>query len=88
MGRSFGVASIILGIISLPYNMVMAIMHYYDTPIFFIVGLIMPFLAIFLGIFGILMDDSKGMAIAGVIFGIIVLVSGFSTQTIVSASVP
>ena len=82
MGRSFGLTAFILGIISLPTNITLGILHFYM--VLLIVGWLIPFIAIFLGIIGMALDDSKGLALTGVIFGIIALVSGLSIRTVVS----
>ena len=73
MGKVFGIFALIFGILGLLLG--------------WAVGFFLPFLpygelyisgaAIVFGIIGIIADDSKGMAIAGLILGIIGLILGF-----------
>lgn len=91
MGKTFGIAALILGIISIPFNAVVAIMLFYDVASISILGWIIPIVAIVLGVIGIIVDDTKGWAIAGIIFGIIGLVTGFFIRSLVAdflASLP
>ena len=77
MGRGFGITALIFGIISIPFTVVLGFLQMW---IFFepnlisidiILGWLIPGIAIIFGIIGIILDSSKGMAIAGLILGII-----------------
>ena len=84
MGRTFGIAALILGIISIPFNAVDPIMLFFDVAPLGILGWIVPIVAIILGVVGIVVDDSKGMAIAGVIFACIGLITSYYIQSLVT----
>ena len=47
-----------------------------------IFGWLIPGIAVIFGIIGIIADDSKGMAIAGLILGIIGLIVGFLIRSL------
>jgi hypothetical protein len=88
MGREFGIVAIIFGLISIPLCVAMAatgsITHFYNlllgTPdisaLFSIIGWLIPAIAIIFGIIGIIKDDYKGLAIAGLTLGILALIFG------------
>lgn len=90
MGRGFGITALIFGIISIPFTVVLGFLQMW---IFFepnlisidiILGWLIPGIAIIFGIIGIILDSSKGMAIAGLILGIIGLFLGFLYRTFIS----
>jgi hypothetical protein len=67
MGKALGIISLIFGLIGLLLGWLIWIF-------FPILGYIVPGVAIVTGIIGIVVDDSKGMAIAGLILGAIGLI--------------
>ncbi|MHA1987763.1 MAG: hypothetical protein ACW98D_14095 [Promethearchaeota archaeon] len=70
MGKVFGIISLICGILGffgwLLFALIPIVLPYS--------GYYIPAAAIIFGIIGIIADDSKGMAIAGLILGILALV--------------
>ena len=62
MGKTFGILSLICGILGLFGWLILAILPF---GIYYLPGA-----AIVLGIVGLIVDDSKGMSIAGLILGI------------------
>ena len=84
MGKTAGIAALILGIISIPFNVVVGFTLFFDVSYISIIGWIIPIIAIILGIIGIVVDDTKGWAIAGIVFGIIGIVFGFFIRSLVA----
>jgi hypothetical protein len=90
MGRAFGIVSLIFGIISIPLSAAMAAMSIWAfivpsiVPFVSLIGWIFPGIAIIFGLIGIIADDSKGMAIAGFILGIISLIIGFLLSSLIA----
>ncbi|MFW9969016.1 MAG: hypothetical protein ACFFDF_02370 [Candidatus Odinarchaeota archaeon] len=82
MGRTFGIVALIFGIISIPLSIVSAVtggtLGLFGMPqiggLIIVLGWGIIAIAIIFGILGIILDDSKGMAIAGLILGIIGLI--------------
>ena len=70
MGKALGIISLIFGILGLVVGWLLGMFIPYGA-------YILPGIAIVTGIIGIIVQDSKGMAIAGLILGIIGLVLGF-----------
>jgi len=70
MGKVFGILALVFGLLGLLGGWLLVIWlpfgNYY-----------LPAAAIVFGIIGIIVDDSKGMAIAGLILGVIGLIVGF-----------
>jgi len=89
MGRAFGIVSLIFGLISIPVSAAMASLSVWSfflptiVPIVSMIGWIMPGIAVLFGIIGIIVDDSKGMAIAGLILGIIGFIIGFLLSSLI-----
>lgn len=73
MGKVFGALALILGLIALiaSWPIMIFFPDYGAYIVFALCGL-----AIIFGIFGIIKDDSKGMGIAGLIFGIFAILVG------------
>ena len=67
MSNTFGIISLIFGILSLCGGWIVGMFIPYT-------GYIFPAIAIIFGIIGIIKDDSHGMAIAGLVLGIISLI--------------
>ena len=90
MGRAFGVVALIFGVISIPFGGAMAAIGSLtflasDTAsIVSILGWLIPGIAIVFGIIGIIADDSKGLAIAGFLLGIIGLIVGFLVRSLIA----
>ncbi len=88
MGRAFGIVAMIFGSISIPIcvaiGAISSIINFYSLllgmpdilALFFIIGCLIPAIAIIFGIIGIIKDDTKGLAIAGLILGAIALILG------------
>ena len=82
MGRVFGIVALIFGIISIPLSIVAAVTEgtfgFFGLPhignLIIILGWVSIGIAIVFGILGIILDEYKGMAIAGLILGIIGLI--------------
>ena len=83
MGKAYGIVALITGIFGLAISATAALLDLWSfflpniLPIISIMGWVLPIVAIIFGILGIIMDDSKGMAITGFIFGIIGLIVRF-----------
>ena len=88
MGRAFGIVAIIFGIFSIPFCVLFVAIstlsriqssllgiHDILAP-FFIIGWLIPAIAIIFGIIGIIADKSKGLAITGLILGSLALIFG------------
>jgi len=90
MGRAFGIVALIFGSISIPVSGAMAAISFWSSflpsivPIVFIIGWLIPGIAVIFGIIGIIVDGSKGMAIAGLILGIIALIVGFLLRSLIA----
>ena len=69
MGKVWGALSLVFALVSLILGWLIIIFVPYGNYIMWA----LPILAIIFGIIGIIVDDSKGMAIAGLILGIIAL---------------
>ena len=70
MGKTFGILALIFGLLGFVGWLLFAFI-----PIFLpFSGFYFPGAAIVFGIIGIIVDDSKGMAIAGLILGIIAVI--------------
>lgn len=80
MSNSFGIVSLIFGIIGLCGGWLIGVF----LPIPYI-GYLFPGVAIVFGIIGIIKDDSHGMAIAGLVLGIVSLVCIFIIAPILLA---
>jgi hypothetical protein len=88
MGRTFGIVAMIFGSISIPLCVAItalsSISSFYSLllgmpdilVLFSIIGWLIPAIAIIFGIVGIIKDDTKGLAIAGLILGAIALTLG------------
>jgi len=82
MGRAFGIVALIFGIICIPLNIVAAVtggtFGFFGMPqigaLIIVLGWGCIVVAIVFGILGIILDDSKGMGVAGLILGIIGLI--------------
>jgi len=70
MGKALGIISLIFGILGIAVGWLLGGLIPFGS-------YILPGVAIVTGIIGIIVQDSKGMAIAGLILGIIGLVLGF-----------
>lgn len=68
MGETFGLTALIFGLISIPSGIIAAFIS--------IIGWLIPPIAIIFGIIGTVKDDSKGMAVAGLVLGIVGLTIG------------
>lgn len=66
MSNTFGIISLIFGLLSLCCGWLIG--AFISIPS---IGWIFPIIAVIFGIIGIIRDDSKGMAIAGLILGLI-----------------
>lgn len=91
MRNTFGIVSLILGLISIPITGVMAALISVNNlwlelfgamVLASVIGWLVPFIAIIFGIVGFIKDESKGMAIAGLILGIVSLLIGILTYVI------
>lgn len=92
MGKAFGIVAIIFGVISIPlcvaYVALSSISSFYSLllgmpdifTIFSIIGWLIPAIAILFGLIGIIVDKSKGLAIAGLILGLIALIIGLTIR--------
>ena len=104
MGRAFGIVAMIFGSISIPICGAIAAMSslssFYSLllgmpdilTLFSIIGWLIPAIAVIFGIIGIIKDDTKGLAIAGLILGAIALILGllirFMIATLFSGLMP
>ena len=104
MGRAFGVVAMIFGSISIPlcgaitamssmssfYSLLLGIPDI--LALFSLIGWLIPAIAIIFGIIGIIKDEAKGLAIAGLILGAIALILGliirFMFATLFSGLIP
>jgi len=104
MGRAFGIVAMIFGSISIPlcvaivvistissiYSLLLGILNI--SALFSIIGWLIPAIAVIFGIIGIIKDDTKGLAIAGLILGAIALTLGliisFMLATLFSRLMP
>ena len=87
MGKGFGTTALILGIISISVNWAMGLASI--TGVMPVFGwIIIPAIAIILGIIGIVIDDPKGRAIAGLILGIIGLIISYAITTLFAKLIP
>ena len=97
MGRAFGIVAMIFGSISIPLCVAIAalssISSFYSLllgmpdilALFSILGWLIPTIAIIFGIIGIIKDDSKGLAIAGLILGVIALILGLIIRYMITS---
>ena len=97
MGRAFGTVAIIFGAISIPLCVAIAalssISSFYSLllggpdilTLFSIIGWLIPAIAIIFGIIGIIIDDTKGLAIAGLILGAIALIFGLLIRSMITS---
>ena len=81
MGKGFGTAALIFGIFCIPFGVVMTLLStvfsmggIWSLPLeitsfLSLLGWLVPGLAVIFGLIGIIVDDSKGRAIAGFILG-------------------
>ncbi|KKN46472.1 hypothetical protein LCGC14_0672760 [marine sediment metagenome] len=76
MGKVFGIFALLLGVVGLAVSAAVGIISLIELRSAY-VWIIIPFIAIILGIIGIVKDDSKGKAIGGFIFGILGIILGF-----------
>ena len=67
MGKIFGILALVCGLIGLLGGFLLGAFIPFG-------GYFLPVAAIILGIIGIIVDDSKGMAIAGLILGVITII--------------
>jgi hypothetical protein len=101
MGRAFGIVAMIFGSISIPLcGAIAAMSSFYSLllgmpdilALFSIIGWLIPAIAVIFGITGIIKDDTKGLAIAGLILGAIALILGllirFMIATLFSGLMP
>jgi len=104
MGRAFGIVAMIFGSISIPlcgaivamssmssfYSLLLGISDI--LALFSVIGWLIPAIAIIFGIIGIIKDEAKGLAIAGLILGAIALILGliirFMIATLFSGLMP
>jgi hypothetical protein len=70
MGKVWGALSLVFALVSLILGWLIIIFVPFGSYIMWA----LPILAIIFGIIGIIVDDSKGMAIAGLILGIIAII--------------
>lgn len=88
IGKEYGVRALILGIIALflgfigliisASNLIIIISGFFPKyPIISVIGGILSAIAILFGIIGIIIDDPKELAIAGLILGILGLIPSF-----------
>ena len=96
MRNTFGIVALVFGLISIPISGAMAIIVSmgdlgfltFDIIILaFVIGWLVPFTAIIFGIIGIVKDESKGMAIAGLILGIVSLLIGILIYSVFTTSI-
>jgi hypothetical protein len=97
MGRAFGTVAMIFGSISIPLCVAItalsSISSFYSLllgmpdilALFSILGWLIPTIAIIFGIIGIIKDDSKGLAIAGLILGVIALILGLIIRYMITS---
>jgi hypothetical protein len=72
MAKTAGKAAFIFGILSIPIAALVAITIILDVyPYVSILGWIFSIVAVLAGLLGLVIDDTKGWAIAGIILGII-----------------
>ena len=104
MGSAFGIVAMIFGLISIPLcvaiTAISSMSSIYSSllgmpdilALFSIIGWLIPAIAIIFGIIGIIKDDTKGLAIAGLILGAIALILGllirFMIATLFSGLMP
>ena len=96
MGRAFGIVAMIFGSISIPLCGAIAAMSsissFYSLllgmpdilALFSIIGWLIPAIAVIFGIIGIIKDDTKGLAIAGLILGAIALILGIVIRLMIA----
>lgn len=96
MGRAFGIVAMIFGSISIPLCVAIAalssISSFYSLllgipdilALFSIIGWLIPAIAIIFGISGIIKDDTKGLATAGLILGAIALILGLLIRLMIA----
>ena len=91
MKCKFGIIALVFGLISIPISGSMASLisvsnlwlELFDAMVLAsIIGWVVPFIAIIFGMAGIIKDDSKGMATAGLILGVIGLLIGILIYSI------
>jgi hypothetical protein len=90
MGRAFGIVALIFGIISIPVGGIISPLAQFlaslgglfGNPQFGIIisilGWVCIVVAILFGIIGIIVEESKGMGIAGLVLGIVSLILRFT----------
>ena len=97
MGRAFGIVAMIFGSISIPlcvaitalssissiYSLLMGMPDI--LALFSLIGWLIPAIAIIFGIIGIIKDDTKGLAIAGLILGVIALILGLIIRYMITS---
>ncbi len=98
MGKSFGIVAMIFGSISIPICAAMVVLstisNFYSSllgipnllALLSIIGWLIPAIAIIFGIIGIIKDDSKGLAMAGLILGAIALILGLILLFVITNS--
>ena len=86
MGKGFGTASLVFGIICIPFGVVMTLLSSVFstggiwslpsevTSFLSLLGWLIPGLAVIFGLIGMFADDSKGRAITGFILGLMGLI--------------
>ena len=90
MGKAFGIVDLIFGLIILLMIGITAALTISSiwvanfAPIVFMLEWLIPGIAIIFGIIGIIVDNSKGIAIAGLILGIIGFTVGFLLRSIIT----
>ena len=97
MGRAFGIVAMIFGSISIPLCVAIAalssISSFYSLllgmpdilALFSMLAWLIPAIAIIFGIIGIIRDDTKGLAIAGLILGVIALILGLIIRYMITS---
>ena len=97
MGRAFGIVAMIFGSISIPLCVAIAalssISSFYSLllgmpdilALFSMLAWLIPAIAIIFGIIGIIKDDTKGLAIAGLILGVIALILGLIIRYMITS---
>jgi hypothetical protein len=98
MGKSFGIVAMIFGSISIPICAAMVVLstisNFYSSllgipnllALLSMIGWLIPAIAIIFGIIGIIKDDSKGLAMAGLILGAIALILGLILLFVITNS--
>ena len=94
MGKGFGTAALVFGIICIPFGVVMTLLSSLFsmggiwslppeiTSLLSLFGWLIPGLALIFGLIGMFVDDSKGRAITGFILGLMGLIIVFVIQII------